>query len=288
MNKTPKNLKHGYIFLTGVILVLFSISFATEMYLNGAFAFDDVPEVQKKIQPINEKADSEKLFVEVQNLDEGFLTEDSEITIVVFTNKGNQAWINQNEVKVDDQGTFEGKVDLIVGDNEILIKVVSQNGDELQKVITVIREKVEEQSKEETKEDPKPTEIQTKPITSPVENSPTPKTDPVPTPEPVELPLTGLKIQCSITNTQPSISQSVSISCNVTDQSNKAISSATGNITVNWQSGVQTYQLSSSNNSGMTSKSFVVPEGNNGSVSGVVKISKSGLTVTSNFSLVIQ
>jgi len=288
MNNKPiqQNLKHGYIFLTGIILVLFSIAFTTEMYFNGAFAFDNIRQEEHQDEVINDNADSEEIFLEIQNLESGFKTKDKQITVVIFTNKGNKAWINQEKIDVDNQGVFESKVDLIVGENEIIVEVMSSQDESMQESITVIREVVEEPIKEE----PKEVKVDPPKQVNPPVNNPTPKPPVIkPTPEvPSEPPLTGLKLQCSITNTQPFIGQTVTLSCVVKDQNNKAVSGASGSITVNWQSGIQTYQLSKSNSSGNMSKSFTVPSGNTGSLSGSVRVTKSGLTVTSNFNLTVQ
>lgn len=222
-----QNLKHGYIFLTGIVLVLFGMSFAMEMYLKGNF----------ELPKFNRNNQSDTLQVE------------------------------------DSKEVITGEVveDKLIEEAEII--------DEREKVI----EKPIIEEVEVIKVDP-PKQV------NPIVTNPTPKPPIVqPTHEiPSEPLLTGLKLQCSIINTQPFVGQSVVLDCNVTDQNGKAVSGATGSITVNWQSGVQTYQLSTSNSSGNMSKSFVVPNGNTGTVSGSVRATKSGLTVTSNFNLTVQ
>ncbi len=100
-------------------------------------------------------------------------------------------------------------------------------------------------------------------------------------------PITGLKLSCSITNTQPLVGQTVSLDCYVKDQNNNAVNGAIGNATLNWQSGQASYNFPSSS-SGSTRVSFTVPEGNIGSISGVVRISKNGLTVTSQFNVIVR
>jgi protocatechuate 3,4-dioxygenase beta subunit len=290
MNNKPiqQNLKHGYIFLAGIILVLFGISFATEMYFKGAFAFDqNQPEI-KHVEVINNNADSEEIFLEIQNLESGFKTKEEQITVVVFTNKDNEAWINQEKIDVDNQGIFETQIDLIVGENEIIIEVKSIQEESIQESITVIREALAQNNEEPVKEESQEVKVDPpKQVIPPVTNIKPPVIKP--TPElPSEPPLTGLKLQCSITNTQPSIGQTVTLNCTVKDQNNNAVNGATGSITINWQSGSQTYPLSTSESAGNMSKSFVVPNGNTGSILGVVKATKSGLTVTSNFNLTVQ
>ncbi len=279
-----KNLKHGYLFLAGIILFLFAVSLSTEIYLKGGFAFAKNEETPQKEEMINDRKDEEETFVEIQNLKDGFKTKDESITVVAFTNLSNKAWINGNEVEVNNEGVIEGKVHLIVGENEILVAVENDSGQKKSQKLTVTREKKEEPKKQEREEQtPQPKETVQPPIQNPTPQ-PEPEPDPIPQPDPI----TGLKMQCSITNTMPYVGQTVSINCTVRDQNNSPVNGATGSVTVNWQSGSQTYSLPSSNGSGVTSVSFTVPNGNSGKVNGNVRVSKSGLTVTSNFSLTVQ
>ncbi len=281
--ENEKNLKHGYLFLTSILLVLFSFSLATEIYLKGGFKFDFNKTDNNEITTDNSTKDEHpEITLEFQNLTDGYKTKEASITVVVLTNTGNSAWLNSAKVDVNQEGIFEQKINLITGQNEIIAEVENANGDKKQKRIVVTRE-----------EEPKPTiEPQTptntqKPVVQP-EPKVEPKTDPKPTPEPQPQPnpITGLKLNCSITNTQPSVGQNVSLDCTVKDQNANGVNGATGSVTVNWQSGSANYNLPSSNN-GSTSISFTVPAGNSGKVSGNIRASKDGLTVNSNFSITV-
>jgi len=280
-----QNLKHGYIFLASIILVLFALSLSTEIYLKGGFAFTTNDTEAKETKVVNERKHEDEIFLEIQNLTDGFKTKDKSITVVAFTNTGNKSWINGNEVKVNNEGVLEDKVDLIIGKNEIIVEVENEEGKESIQKLTVIREKKEELKKEEP-ESPQET-IPTEPIQPPATN-PVPQPVPTPEPDPQPSPIMGLKLQCSITNTQPFIGQTVALICVVKDQNNNYVSGASGNVTVNWSSGNQSYSLSNSNGSGAMNISFVVPKGNSGQIMGSVRVSKDGLTVTSNFSLTVQ
>jgi len=280
-----KNLKHGYIFLSGIILIFFALSLSTEIYLKGGFTFAKADNDSQEPEVVNERKDEDNIFLEIQNLTDGFKTEDETITVVAFTNTGNTVWINGTETEVNHEGVLEDKVDLIIGNNEIIIEAENKENKRTTQKITVIREKKEE-PKEERQESSQNNDTN-KPVQSPV-NDPIPQPVPTPEPDPQPIPIMGLKLQCSITNTQPFIGQSASLDCLVKDQNSNPVSGATGNVTVNWQSGSKSYSLSNSNGSGTMNVSFTVPEGNSGHVSGSVRVSKDGLTVTSNFSLTIQ
>lgn len=277
-----KNLKHGYVFLTGIILVLFAISLSVEIYLKGGFNFS---KTETETTTDNVEVDEHpEITLEIQNLTDGYTTKEAFITVVFLTNVNNKAWINGQEVSVSPEGYFESKIDLIVGKNEIIAKVENLKGDNKEKSIFVIREeeKQEEPKSEEKNEPPKSKET-TQPIVQPE-----PKPDPKPEPEPQPNPITGLKLYCSITNTQPFVGQSVTLDCSVKDQNGSPVSGATGSVTVNWQSGFANYNLPSSNSNGNSSVSFTVPEGNKGSISGSIRVSKDGLNVNSNFSITVQ
>ena len=280
--KDEKNLKHGYIFLTGIILVLFAISLSVEIYLKGGF---NLEKIETRTDTDNVKADEHpEITLELQNLTDNYITKDSAITVVYLTNIDNKAWINGQEVDVSPEGYFEKKIDLIVGKNEVIAKVENQKGDKKGKSIVVIREeeKKEEPKTEEKTETPKNNET-TKPIVQP-EIKPEPKPDPEPQPQPI----TGLKLYCSITNTQPFVGQTVTLDCSTKDQNRSPVSGATGSVTLSWQSGSASYNLTSSNSNGSSSVSFTVPEGNKGQIAGSIRVSKEGLTVNSNFSITVQ
>lgn len=288
--KQIKNLKHGYIFLTSILLILFAVSLSVEIYLKGGFNFVQAEsnETDETIKVINKDKDSEELFIEVQNIPEGFTTLDEKITIVAFTNKDNQAWINGEKTEVSSDGVIEKEIELIIGDNTILVEV--QNSDEESEKLSIVVKRTEDDSqREKDKVNKKEEQLKESPKTTP---SPEPTPDPTPQPdpqlEPEPNPINGLKMSCSITNTQPYVGQSVTINCTVKDQNNNPVSGAQGSVTVNWQSGSKTYQLPSSNASGTTSVSFSVPQGNSGITQGSVHISKSGLNVSSNFSINVQ
>jgi len=224
-----KNLKHGYIFLTGIILVLFAISLSIEIYLKGGFNFKEA--TPETVTDNTENDEHPEITLEIQNLTDGYKTKESVITIVYLTNIDNKAWINGQEVEVSPEGYFERKIDLNVGENGIIAKVEDLKGDKKEKNISVIREeeKKEEPKAEEKTETPKNNDT-TKPIVQP-EIKPEPKPDPEPQPQPI----TGLKLYCSITNTQPFVGQTVTLDCSVKDQNGNPVSGANGSVTVNWQ-----------------------------------------------------
>lgn len=283
MNNKAINLKHGYIFLASILLVLFAISLSVEIYLKGGFN-SVISAVETQISEETNNSDNKEPTIELVSLNDGYTTKESSITIVAKTERQNTAWINGQEVPVNEEGIFELQIDLIVGKNEILVEVQSPNYASKSLAFSIVRE---EGKKEETK--PEEKQEQPKTETPKVETKPeTPK--PVTPPEPIQPepnPITGLKLSCSITNTQPLVGQTVSLDCSVKDQNNNSVNGATGNATMNWQSGQASYNFPSSSN-GSTRVSFTVPEGNIGSISGVVRISKDGLTVTSNFSIIVK
>lgn len=283
MDNKDINLKHGYIFLTSILLVLFAISLSVEIYLKGGF--DSVIDpVETQISEGTNDSNEAEPTIELVSLKDGYKTKESSITVVAKTEKQNKAWINGQEVAVNEEGIFELQIDLIIGTNEVLIEVENSNDASNSLVFSIIRE-------EEKKEEPKQEEIKEQPKTEIPKVEPKPETlKPVTPTEPIQPepnPITGLKLSCSITNTQPLVGQSVSLDCSVKDQNNNPVNGATGNATMNWQSGQASYNFPSSS-SGATKVSFTVPEGNIGSISGVVRISKDGLTVTSNFSIIVK
>lgn len=280
-----KNLKHGYIFLSGIILVFFALSLSTEIYLKGGFTFAKAVNDSQEPEVVNERKDEDNIFLEIQNLTDGFKTEDETITVVAFTNTGNRVWINGTETEVNHEGVLEGKVDLIIGNNEIIIEAENKENKRTTQKLTVIREKKEEPKEE--RQESLPNNDTNKPIQQPVKD-PVAQPIPTPQPDPQPSPITGLKMQCSITNTMPYVGQTVSINCTVKDQNNSPVSGVSGSATVAWQSGSQTYLLANSNGLGALNVSFTVPEGNSGQVMGSIQVSKDGLTVTSNFSLIVQ
>lgn len=285
--ETRKNLKHGYIFLSIIVLVVFSLFLSLEIYLKGGFKLNySVISTDNTAEEKNNSettTDNSEITIEIQNINDGFTTKETKITIVAKTDIGNIAWINSKQITVNPEGIFETEIELIVGSNEVLIEAENNTGKKSSKKIVVTRE-VEPTPTEKPKEEPK--------VEKPIVNNPIPKVDPTPivkpTPEPQPNPtITALKLSCSITNTQPKVEQSVSLDCVVKDQSSNLISGANGTATLNWQSGVQTISFPSSQNGSMKI-SFVVPANNKGSITGNVRISKDGLTVTSNFSINVQ
>jgi hypothetical protein len=279
-----QNLKHGYTFLSVIVLTVFAISLSIEIYLKGGFKLNiHLPIIENEpVRVITMKTDNSGILLEFQNITDGYKTKDSSITIVAKTDIGNKAWINSKEVTSNDAGNFELKIDLTVGNNDILIEAENSQGVKVNKKITIIRE-------EEKKEEPKPTQV-VNPVQQPTTVQPkpenTPKPEPTPEPQPNHT-ITALKLHCSITNTQPSIGQTVSLDCSVKDQNSNPINGATGNTKINWQSGGQTIAFSNSQNGSM-SINYVVPSGNKGVITGTVQVSKDGLTVTSNFSITVQ
>lgn len=283
MHNKEINLKHGYIFLTSILLVLFAISLSAEIYLKGGFN-TVIDAVETQISEGTNDSNEAEPTIELVSLKDGYKTKELSITVVAKTEKQNTAWINGQEVAVNEEGIFELQIDLIIGTNEVLIGVENSNDASNLLAFSIIREeeKKEEPKQEEKQEQPK-TEI---PKVEPKPETPKPVTPTVPI-QPEPNPITGLKLSCSITNTQPLVGQSVSLDCSVKDQNNNPVNGTTGNATMNWQSGQASYNFPSSSN-GSTRVSFTVPEGNIGSISGVVRISKDGLTVTSNFSIIVK
>jgi len=283
MDNKDINLKHGYIFLTSILLVLFAISLSVEIYLKGGF--DSVIDaVETQISEGTNDSNEAEPTIELVSLKDGYKTKESSITVVAKTEKQNTAWINGQEVAVNEEGIFELQIDLIIGTNEVLIEVENSNDASKSLAFSIIREEEEkEETKQEDKQEQPKTEI---PKVEPKPETPKPVTPTEPI-QPEPNPITGLKLSCSITNTQPLVGQSVSLDCSIKDQNNNPVNGATGNATMNWQSGQASYNFPSSS-SGSTRISFTVPEGNIGSISGVVRISKDGLTVTSNFSIIVK
>lgn len=282
-----KNLKHGYLFLSIIVLVIFATSLSIEIYLKGGFKFNfsssntDNSNIEELVD--TNATDNSGIFLEFQNITEGFKTKESKIKIVAKTDLGNKAWINSKEITVNPEGLFESEIELIVGSNEIVIEAENPSKQKSLKKVVVIRE-TDPIPTEKPKEEPK--------VEKPVVNTPIPKVEPTPTikpnPEPQPTPtITALKLNCSITNTQPKVDQTVSLDCIVKDQNSNLINGANGTASINWQSGVQTISFPNSQNGSMKI-SFVVPANNKGTISGSVRISKDGLTVTSNFSIIVQ
>ena len=289
MNKIIKhNLKHGYVFLIGIFLVLFGISLCTEIYLKGGFN-RAVASKEKNTESSNLNKETD-LFIELIGVKDGFTTSEKEITVVAKTNKDNQTWINGNEVKVNDEGIFEQVVDLVVGKNEVILEV-RNNDDKKSLTIWIIREKefseVSPVTHQKEDENTNKSEQTPKPNVPPVEHQePSPE---LPSqPDPVPNSITGLKLSCSITNSRPSAGQQVSLDCLIKDQNNNAVSGATGNVIVNWNSGKENYSMPNSSSNGTMKISFTVPEENQGNITGTIKVSKDGLTAVSNFSIIVQ
>lgn len=284
--KVTKNLQHGYIFLGVIIGIAFLTSLSVELYLTDSFA------LTQEAEPITEQVAEqeielgEELEIIIQNLEDKQEVESEKISIVGVTFPDVKLFINGKETSVDETGRFERELDLIVGNNEINIKA-ELDGATSEKSVTIIRKEKQKEPEPEKKQEEKPTPNSSGGSTP---NAPAPNPTPAPEPKPDPLPptpspITGLKMSCSISNTQPFVGESVTVSCRVTDNNGKAVSGAFGYVTVNFQTGNQVKTLSQSNSSGNMSTSFSVPAGNSGRVNGSVKVSKDGLTVTSNFSI---
>lgn len=287
MNKkqeVKQNLKHGYIFLILTLLTPFSIALFIELYSIGQLNF---PQVETPISypidnPDPELVEETKPKLEIKNLTDGFNTKETSVVVVASTDIGNEAWVNNNKVTVAGDGNFEYKIELIEGKNAIELKVKNEKGIENGTTINVNREA-------EKKSDPIPANPQPAPVNQQPNPTPQPQpnpTAPSPTPEPpAPSPVTGLRMNCSITNTNPFVGQSVGVNCNVKDQNENPLSSAFGYVTVNWQSGTGVYTLSQSDGGGNMAVSISVPAGNSGNINGSVQVSKSGLNVSSNFTI---
>lgn len=277
-----KNLKHGYIFLITAILIVIAIPLSVELYLSGGLNFR-VQNEQGSDETYPNEQDKQEIRLEIQNLQSGYKTQDENISIIGLSEPEAAIKINDKELRADIEGRFEQKVDLVVGTNLISI-TAGKDGKQREVKLEIIRE---------VKEEPKPEQPEEKPQT-PV--SPTPKPQqpskpapqPNPTPNPTPPPpsgLTGLKLNCSISNTQPFIGNTVSVNCTLRDQNSNPVSGGFGYVTVNWQSGTSVYTMSQSNSAGAMSASFQVPAGNSGQISGSIRASKSGLNVSSNFAI---
>lgn len=270
-------------------MIPFSIAFGIEMYLTGqldklvARGGEETP-VSFPEDPqgsVDDPEDSEKPKLEIKNLTDGFSTKETQVIIVASTDVGNEAWVNNNKVTVAGDGNFEYKIDLAEGNNPIEVKVKNAKGVENSKTITVHRE-VEKAPEPTPSPQPSPNPNPT-PTPQPQPPAPTPTPEPPPPPPPPTI--TGLRMSCSITNTNPFAGQSVGVNCSVKDQNGNGVSGAFGYVTVNWSTGAGIYTLSSSDGGGNMSASFTVPAGNSGNINGSVQVSKDGLNVSSNFTL---
>jgi hypothetical protein len=280
MKNKDINLKHGYIFLTSIFLVLFSIALSIEIYLKGGFN-SVIHSVETQNSEDNSVSDVAEPTLSIISLQNYYRTKNSSVTVVAQTEAQNKGFINGKEVLVNEEGIFELQIELVIGTNEVFIEVQNPNGTSKSEVISIIRE-------EEQKEEPLPEVKQEQPETETSKSEQKPEImKPIESKQPEQYQLTGLKLTCSITNTQPFVGQSVSLDCLVKNQNNNPVSGATGSAVVNWQSGQTTYNFPSSSN-GSTRIDFTVPEGNIGLIVGAVRISKDGLTVTSNFSIVVK
>lgn len=283
------NLKHGYIFLIILLMIPFSIAFGIEMHLTGELnnlfkpngetpvSYPEAPEGTTD----NPDDGNEKPKLEIKNLQDGYTTKDDKVTIVALTDKDNEAWVNNNKVTVSGDGQFEYKIDLTEGNNTIEVKVKNAKGIENSKSINVVREvKKAPDPTPQPQPNPNPT-----PTPQPQPQPPAPTPTPEPPPPPPPPTVTGLRMSCSITNTNPFAGQSVGVNCSVKDQNGNGVSGAFGYVTVNWSTGAGIYTLSSSDGGGNMSASFTVPAGNSGNINGSVQVSKDGLNVSSNFTL---
>lgn len=287
MNKkqeVKKNLKHGYIFLIITLLIPFSIALFIELYSTGQLNFPqdtETPTSYPTDNPEPEPTDETKPKLEIKNLTDGFNTKETSVVLVASTDIGNEAWVSGNKITVAGDGNFEYKIELVEGKNSIEVKVKSTNGIENSATINVNREV-------EKKPDPEPVNPpsqQPAPTPQPQPHPPAPTPTPEPPQPPQPSPVTGLRMSCSITNTNPFVGQSVGVNCSVKDQNGNPVSGAFGYVTVNWQSGTGVYTLSQSDGGGNMAVSFSVPAGNSGNITGSVQVSKSGLNVSSNFTI---
>lgn len=296
MNKEreiKKNLKHGYTFLWCIIISLFSISLGVELYLTGGLEHITAGKGETPDSyPISHPIAPGEPKIEIQNLTDNYKTQEEAIALVGVTEPSIDVVINTKQLKSDETGRFEQKLDLIVGTNVVEIKAKNSKGAENSLTINIIRE--ERPKPEPTPEPtpaPQPNQTPNKPAPKP-SPKPNPKPNPQPTPTPPPNPppseVTGLKLSCSVSNTQPSVGGSVGVTCTVKDQNGKAVSGAFGYVTVSWQSGSSVYTLSQSNSSGTMSVNFKVPAGNSGRINGSIKVSKNGINVSSNFSITVS
>lgn len=278
-----KNLKHGYVFLIGTLLAIVVVPLSLEIYLAGGIQFthaegDQAEEAMRQIEQ-----DSGEIKLEIQNLQNGYKTQEENISIVGFTEPEAQIKLNDKEFKADIEGRFEQKIDLVVGTN--LINIVASKGGKQSEVKLEIVRGVKEEVQKEPEGRPQPATPTTPKPQQPAKPNPAPQPTPTPPVSPPPSELTGLKMSCSISNTQPFVGNTLSVNCTLKDQNNNPVSGGFGYVTVNWQSGTSVYTMSQSNNGGAMSVGFQVPAGNNGQISGSVRASKSGLNVSSNFAI---
>lgn len=286
-----KNLKHGYIFLWCIIIAMFSVSLGVELYLTGGLeritvGKRDIPESY----PISHPVALGEPKIEIQNLTDNYKTQVESLPLVGITEPGIDVIVNTKQLKSDETGRFEQKLDLILGTNVIEIKAKNSKGAENSLTINIIREeKPKIELTPEPQPAPNPTPSKPAPKPSP---KPTPKPSPPPTPTPLPTPppseVTGLKLSCSVSNTQPSVGGNVGVTCTVKDQNGKAVSGAFGYVIVSWQSGSSVYTLSQSNSSGTMNVNFKVPAGNSDRINCSIKVSKNGISVSSNFSITVS
>lgn len=139
MDNKDINLKHGYIFLTSILLVLFAISLSVEIYLKGGFN-SVIDAVETQISEGTNDSNEAEPTIELVSLKDGYKTKESSITVVAKTEKQNTAWINGQDVAVNEEGIFELHIDLIIGTNEVLIEVENSNDASDLLAFSVIRE----------------------------------------------------------------------------------------------------------------------------------------------------
>jgi hypothetical protein len=264
---TAKNLQHGYIFLIGTLVCLFLICLVIEIQVKGGFHFStESTNIQATTEPTPIEA-SDDLRLQILNIYDGFHIKDEKLIISGVTEEESTVSINDEKINIMEDGRFEKSISLNLGEN--FLKIVSIKDSRTAKIeIKIFRDEI--QSIEPT--------LTEQPVQLPIQNPVQPK--PVPTIAPPISQITALKMSCSITNTAPTVNQFVTINCQVKDQNGNAVSGYDGLITVNWKTGVKTYPISSNG--------FSVPAGNTGVISGNVRVSKDGLSVSSNFNITVH
>ncbi len=289
MNKiiAPK-LKIGYLFLTIILSFLYGIGLFVENYF-----FGNSKQISTIIQESTEVKEvgaiTSKPSLEILNLQNNQETTQEKIMVIAKTETGNKAIINNEEVEIQPDGKFDGSIDLIIGENQLLIEVISPENQKTESSLIIKRIIIPTPIINPTSI---PSQLPS-PTSSPI-STPTIKPTivvttikPIPTTIPVKS-LTALKLSCSVTNTLPKSGQNVDLNCITKDQDGSLIPSVNLKITIFWKSGNQILDMPTTSNSGNSKISFVVPNGNTGVINASITAQVEGLKVTSNFTLNVQ
>lgn len=140
--QVTKNLTHGYIFLITLILVPFLICLGLEIHFKGGFNIN-LGQEEKPGEITAEAAvdDPDPTFkLEIENLQNGYKTKETSITIVGVTEKNAIIFIQSEKVEINEEARFERKLDLNPGKNEITIQAFVDKEKKREIKLEVIRE----------------------------------------------------------------------------------------------------------------------------------------------------